>query len=243
MDILDIASPITYSKKLVIFFDVMGWKSHVWAAGSDPAKEGHLALLPRLLKSSNILQAAASGEARITSFSDCCVISVPFDQATLANVIYGLSSVFLGAALSGFLLRAGVTVGEIHHEQDIVFGPALNAAHDLESKGRYPRIILDKGVPDLTNLQLLEGMLGNDEHGTFVDPYALQYVKSDYLKKESLPDGTFMSIPTSKAIEIYTVLLLRLEDMLAKAENEKPKDQVNWLYTRVRRQHKSILGG
>lgn len=243
MDSSDLTSPITYDERLVVFFDVMGWKSHVSDAGSDPAKVGHLSLIPRLLKSSTILQAAGSGEARITSFSDCCVISLPYKQETLSHVIYELSNVFVGAAVAGFLLRAGVTVGNIHHENDIVFGPALNVAHGLESKGLYPRIILDKNIPALKNVELIEGMLGDDEHGVYVDSYALQFIKSDYLRKETFPEGKFMGMPTNKAVEIYTVLLLRLEAMLCKAEGEKPKKQVDWLYARVRQQHKKILNG
>ena len=84
-------------------------------------------------------------------------------------------------------------------------------------------------------------MLGDDELGAYVDPYALRFIESDYLRKESFPEGTFMGIPTNKAVEIYTVLLLRLEAMLSKAEGEKSKKQVNWLYARVRQQHKGIL--
>lgn len=243
MEYSDLTSPITYDERLVVFFDVMGWKSHVLDAGNDPIKIGHLSLIPRLLKSSTILQAAGSGEARITSFSDCCVISLPYKPETLSHVIYGLSNVFVGAAVARFLLRAGVTIGKIHHENDIVFGPALNAAHGLESNGVYPRIILDKSIPALKDIELIEGMLGDDELGAYVDPYALRFIESDYLRKESFPEGTFMGIPTNKAVEIYTVLLLRLEAMLSKAEGEKSKKQVNWLYARVRQQHKGILNG
>jgi hypothetical protein len=243
MDSSDFSSPITYDERLVVFFDVMGWKSHVSDAGRDPVKVGQLSLIPRLLKSSILLQAAGSGKAQITSFSDCCVISLPYKQETLSQVIYGLSNVFVGAAIAGFLLRAGVTVGNIHHENGIVFGPALNVAHDLESKGRFPRIILDKSIPALKNVELIEGMLGEDEYGAYVDPYALQFIKSDYLRKESFPEGKFMGMPTNKAVEIYTVLLLRLEAMLSKAEDGKPKEQVNWLYARVRQQHREILNG
>ena len=243
MDSSALTSPIMYDERLVVFFDVMGWKSHVSDAGNDPVKIGLLSLIPRLLKSSTILQAAGSGDGQITSFSDCCVISLPYKQETLSQVIYGLSNVFVGAAVEGFLLRAGITVGNIHHENDIVFGPALNVAHGLESDGFYPRIILDKSIPALKGIELIEGMLGEDDLGAYVDPYALQFIKSDYLRKESFPDGKFMGIPGNKAVEIYTVLLLRLEAILSKAEGDKPKKQLNWLYARVRQQHKEILNG
>ncbi|MDV5097196.1 hypothetical protein RYH74_07820 [Pseudomonas sp. LSJ-87] len=243
MDNVDLMSPITYDDRLVIFFDVMGWKSHIAWAGDDPFKVGMLSLMPKLLKRSSVLQGAGSSDARITAFSDCCVVSIPFSEESLPQVLYGLSNVFVGAAMAGFLLRAGATIGKLHHENDIVFGPGLNVAHGLESNGFYPRIILDKDVPSLKALQLLEGMKGEDEYGLFVDPFTLPFVKSGYLAKDSYPDGTFMGIPANKATEIYTVLLMRLEEMLGKAGTDKSKKQVNWLYARVRQQHKQILGG
>jgi hypothetical protein len=242
MEETNLISPITYGERLVVFFDVMGWKAHVLEAGNDPVKIGQLSLIPRLLKSSSVLQAAATGKAQITSFSDCCVISMPYDQASLAQIFYGLCNVFVGAAVSGFLLRAGVTVGQLHHENDIVFGPALNEAHDLESKGVYPRIAVNGKIEELTQLPLLNGMTGIDDIGHFVNPYTLPFVRSEFLKKESFPQGTFMEIPTDKAVEIYTILVGRLEHALANAEG-KAKDQVNWLYARVRQEHKKILGG
>lgn len=243
MDNFDLVSPITYENRLVIFFDVMGWKSHISSAGNDPLKVGMLALIPKLLKESRVLQAAGSGDARITSFSDCCVVSVPFSENLLPQVLYGLSNVFVGAAIAGFLLRAGVTVGKLHHNNDIVFGPGLNVAHSLESEGFYPRITLDKNVSSLQKLQMLEGMQGDDEFGLFVDPFTLPFVKSGYLTKDSYPDSTFMGIPTNKSTEIYTILLMRLEEMLGKAGTDRAKKQVNWPYARVRQQHKQILEG
>ena len=243
MDNSDLISPITYDERLVIFFDVMGWKSHIDCAGNDPAKVGMLSLMPKLLKRSSVLQVAGLGDARITSFSDCCVVSVPFSEQSLPQVLYGLCNVFVGAAMAGFLLRAGVTVGKLHHVNDIVFGPGLNAAHSLESKGFYPRIILDKEASSLKGLEMLGGMQGEDQRGLFIDPFTLPFVKSGYLAKDSYPDGTFMGIPTNKSTEIYTALLMSLETMLGKAGTDRAKEQISWAYARVRQQYKQILGG
>jgi len=43
-----------------------------------------------------------------------------------------------------------VTIGLLHHDTDIVFGPALNRAYVLESQqAQYPRIIIDPQAPEL----------------------------------------------------------------------------------------------
>jgi hypothetical protein len=43
------------------------------------------------------------------------------------------------------LLRGGIVVGKLLHENNIMFGPAFNQAYDLESKSAlYPRIVIDE---------------------------------------------------------------------------------------------------
>ncbi len=50
----------------------------------------------------------------------------------------------IAAAMQGFLLRGGITVGQIIHDDECVFGPGLNRAYELESKiATYPRFVLD----------------------------------------------------------------------------------------------------
>nr|WP_317187917.1 hypothetical protein [Acinetobacter gerneri] len=41
------------------------------------------------------------------------------------------------------LLRGALTIGEIYHDENMVFGPAMVEAYELESKvAEFPRIIL-----------------------------------------------------------------------------------------------------
>ena len=54
------------------------------------------------------------------------------------------------AASQGVWVRGGVTVGNILHDDDVVFGPALNRAYELESKvAKFPRIVLDVEIDEL----------------------------------------------------------------------------------------------
>lgn len=243
MVISDLIAPINYEERIVVFFDVLGWKSHISNAGNDPVKIGQLALIPKLLKSSPLLQTTGSGEAKITSFSDCCVISIPYKEEFLPQIIYGLSNIFIGSAICGFLLRAGVTIGQLHHQEDIVFGPALNKAYQLESKGVYPRIILDDAIPELNHLDIIPDMLDNDSLGLFVDPYKLSFAKSTHLINSSFPKEDFLGVATDNGVTIYTLLLLRLEEILAKTEKKEHRTRANWVYARVRQQLKTVLGG
>ena len=236
-------SPISYEERIVVFFDVLGWKSHVCNAGDDPQKIGHLALIPKLLKSEPILEAAevnSSFGTRITSFSDCCVLSIPYREELLPNIIYGLSNTFIGCALMGFLLRAGVTVGKLHHENDIVFGPAMNRAYELESKGIYPRIIIDSNIPSLINLNIHPDMLSTDEVGTFVNPYEWSFIKSVDCQNP-FPPERFMGMETNTAKTLFTCLHDSLLKILDSAKEDKHRKRANWPYSKVRQQFKHIL--
>ena len=47
----------------------------------------------------------------------------------------------------GCLLRGGVTIGPLFHENGVVFGGGLVQAYRMESDGaRYPRIIVSQSV-------------------------------------------------------------------------------------------------
>lgn len=243
MDSSGLLAPINYEKRIVIFFDVLGWKSHIQDAGDDPDKVGRLALLPKILQSLPVLQAAEAGspsDVRITSFSDCCVISVPYDESALPSIIYGLSNTFIGSALMGFLLRAGVTIGNLYHEGDIVFGPAMNRAYSLESTGVYPRVVLDPDIPSFSNLNLFEGMILKCDCGLFVDPYTLSFVRSEYCQNP-IANEKFMVVDTDKALTLYTMLQQSLESILGKAKTEEHRKRANWPYARVRSQLRLML--
>ena len=45
----------------------------------------------------------------------------------------------------GILLRGGITVGQLCHKDNIVYGPAMVEAYELESKSAiYPRVIVSE---------------------------------------------------------------------------------------------------
>lgn len=243
MDIENLLSPISYEERIVVFFDVLGWKSHVRNAGDDPQKIGHLALIPKILRSEQILEAADTSSSvgtRITSFSDCCVLSIPYCEESLPNIIYGLSNTFVGCALMGFLLRAGVTIGKVHHENDIVFGPAMNMAYELESKGIYPRIIIDPNILSLMNLKLHPNMLSKDKIGSFVNLYEWSFIKSANCQNP-IPTERFLGVETNTAKTLFTCLHEALLKILDSASEDKHRERANWPYSKVRQQFKQIL--
>jgi hypothetical protein len=93
-------------------------------------------------------RSASLGDAAdfmMTQFSDCIVISYKADRpAALFQLVNKLSLLVVSIADRGYLLRGGLTFGDLLHTDKIVVGPALLRAHELESTvAGVPRVIID----------------------------------------------------------------------------------------------------
>jgi hypothetical protein len=92
----------------------------------------------------------------VKQFSDCAVISLlcsatsedKYEDLGRLNMFFStLHKLQLLMLEKGFLLRGAITKGKFYHKDNIILGPALNKAVDLEQKtARYPRIIISKPV-------------------------------------------------------------------------------------------------
>src|SRR6476469_9716354 len=121
-----------YENRMLAFCDVLGWRSQIGRAGSDPKKIGTLRRQILLVKRV-IGNVKGVADLRFSSFSDNIVLSGPVSDFTLAAFKVLLSDYQLVSAVHGFLTRGAVTVGDICHDNEVVFGPALNRAYELES--------------------------------------------------------------------------------------------------------------
>jgi hypothetical protein len=162
---------LAYENRLVAFFDILGWRNEIAAAGSDPRHIARLASALRMFNANT--GSVGDAGARLTTFSDNVVFSKPFVAGDLAWLLQSLAITQLGLAVQGFWLRGAVTVGPLHHDQHIVFGPALNKAYELESEvALYPRILLDTGT-----LQPPKGtdFIEEEAGETFLNPFTPRF--------------------------------------------------------------------
>lgn len=223
---------VSYERRIVCFFDILGWKEHVEEAGTDPQKIEKLTFLPRLLTGHEVTELNNSS-SRLTSFSDCAVVSFLASEVDVNTFIGGLAQVFLGAAVEGFFLRAGVTIGDICHTKNMVFGPALNRAHELESTGGHPRIIIDENVPELSILGCVE-----EEVGTFfVDPF-----KYALLSEVTNRSDTLTALSRSECLIYQNICSLQNSvEPKQRPKSPSPLEKMNWLHYRVRRLLQSVM--
>ena len=142
-----------YSKRIVTFIDVLGFKNHIdKSIGNNNYAQHLLSVMKRIanIKDENdngILSQKELGK-EVTVFSDCIVISYPLEnEGSLFFILLDIIHIQLDLYFAKIVIRGGVTIGDLYHDDNIVFGPAMVEAYRLESKvAKYPRIIIEKDV-------------------------------------------------------------------------------------------------
>ncbi len=235
--VADLLRDVSYERRVVIFYDVLGWQNHIKRAAK---KREDVGLLRRVvLKMVRAPHLKKDLEIKVSTFSDNVVISQKPGPNT-PMLLMQLAIWQLGAAINGFLLRGGVTVGDVIHEDEIVFGPGLNRAYYLESKiARYPRFVLD---PNCINEFGNFGDLCETEEGvTFINPFRLAFC--EHLRGATYESGEALAkagLPTPQSAYknfsnemILHMIVDSLNSQIRVPINDKDFAKVAWLYDRL----------
>jgi hypothetical protein len=172
---------VRYERRLVGFSDVLGWRSHIADTVTDPARVKWLRVLAQGWSDlSKPDYAIGFGGLRITSFSDNVVLSQEPKEPRFIIARMGIMQV--NAAAGGFLVRGGVTVGDIIHTSDFVFGPALNRAYEIENTlAIYPRVLVDPLI--IQEFGPIREPVVNEGDEYFVDAFTPRFL--DVLSRET----------------------------------------------------------
>jgi hypothetical protein len=154
-----------------------------------------------------------------------------------------MTSFQLSSAIKGYLLRGGVTIGDVIHDDEVVFGPGLNRAYYLESKvAKMPRFVLDNEV--INELGNLGDLPVTEEGVTFLDPFRLEYCaymletgrpveRSERFPQMEMPDDL------RDVLDAWTVMKFvrdSLKDQISVALKDRDYEKVAWLFDRVARE-------
>jgi hypothetical protein len=148
----ELPTPVPYERRFIAYIDILGWSE----AYRDRNKLNmvaevarHLSELPRsfsksvkdeIKKTKGVVVDPIHQESEVVAFSDSLAVSTP------VGVDYTLFFKFLtfvcrDLLTRGFLTRGGVTVGDLYHKENMIFGPALVEAVTLEKEAIYPRLV------------------------------------------------------------------------------------------------------
>lgn len=142
-----------YENRIVAFLDILGYKNHIMSTQYDHKSRQTLFNIMKYLR--RIQNDNYDGDfsmgilgREISVFSDSIVISYPIAyEACVFHIIIDIIHIQNNLMHMGFLVRGGIEIGLIFHDANIVFGPAMVKAYEIESKkAKYPRIIINNDV-------------------------------------------------------------------------------------------------
>lgn len=146
----------SYDTRIVCFIDILGFSSIIKETSKRKVAEP-LALFQvcEAIKMINSFGDIVKNEVEIeglmvTQFSDSIVISFPWKENS-SDILLAFSAIrYMQVYLIkefNILMRGGIVIGEVIHDNEILVGPAMIAAYELESKcAVYPRIVIDPKV-------------------------------------------------------------------------------------------------
>ncbi|MBY5704152.1 hypothetical protein HFO38_15700 [Rhizobium leguminosarum] len=138
--------PDEYRERVVAFVDILGFSSLVYDADQDVELRRKIL---HALRQVSVLRGPIEGDTsfRAQSFSDCLILTADNTAAGLWRILFAISDLTWHLLDIGVLLRGGVTIGNVLHDDEIVFGVGINRAYHLENKlADMPRVLLDDKV-------------------------------------------------------------------------------------------------
>jgi len=147
---------VEYQKRFVAFIDILGFRDIIDRSTCEPPE----IKIEDILSALNYPDPVGKGKMiigevgdisnsdhKVTQFSDCIVISAEYSDKGLLNLVDHIERIAFNLLKLGFFCRGGISSGSLYHDSNIVFGPAMIEAYDLEhDKANCPRVILSKDV-------------------------------------------------------------------------------------------------
>lgn len=237
---------LKYENRVCLFLDILGFSEHVKQSVDKDGKEiaqkvSEIATLLELLPLKMKTFGNINSDRQITQFSDSIVISFQLnDKNAFIQLLDDIIQIVVNFILKGYLVRGGIAYGYLLHNDNIVFGPAMSSAYELESKiAIYPRIIFDR--------ELVEELINNGDF-TLKSLFYDEAESSNFWKEDF--DGKYY-LNFLKAAEIYMEpiyyynhFLPELRKFITTAlrnrSNQSVRTKYGWLKTKFNSQLESI---
>jgi hypothetical protein len=153
---IDKKSHRVYEQRVIAFVDILGW-SEACKTESSILKEATQAIDDVAIRYCRFIKDDMKNihnmhinpiylSVQFAAFSDCFVVSMPAHSGY--RIIDGAAEVCRKLLHLGFLTRGGITVGDLHHIDNVIFGPALIDAVRLEKEAVYPRLVCSPELID-----------------------------------------------------------------------------------------------
>ncbi|MCU1137040.1 hypothetical protein [Stenotrophomonas maltophilia] len=221
-----------FENRLCVFLDFLGFRDHLNRADADPShvkriSEAFACFNENLKQGNGILDSR-----QYSQYSDCVTLSCRVDEPS--SVYYLLSELLeiqIALAGRGFLMRGGVTVGQLVHDEEQLFGPAQVRAFELESREAiYPRILVDEQVIEIGRSCPAPHHDPDDEEG-----YLRSIVSQDFDGRLFIGYTTYRSIVEVVGVEAdeyapYMAQVIKIVEQGLQSKDAPTLAKNLWLY-------------
>ena len=148
-----------YERKLVVFLDLLGFGDIILKAGDNPERilrirdflQATKSLIERIYQLDKYGLKIKSGSFRHYFFSDTVIMTCPYTsyEYLLALFVWVMSYQIELLIKEGVFIRGAIVYDDVFEEKDIIFGPALLNAYNIERKDAvWPRVVVTQSVID-----------------------------------------------------------------------------------------------
>ena len=161
-----------YEKRIIAFVDILGFSTMIKDSENNTnvqkkIKDAMTVIHNLRHDTDSIL------DIQISTFSDSAVISYPLStRSAMFYILIDIIHLQLELGSIGVMIRGGISIGDLYHKDDVVFGPAMNEAYRLENKiAEMPRVVIMKDMLVLGARETLDN-----------NPYAIESDLKDIMK-------------------------------------------------------------
>ncbi|MEZ2659521.1 hypothetical protein [Aneurinibacillus aneurinilyticus] len=141
-----------YQERAVAFIHLMEFDSVIDESANDSAQASAILTALKYVEETTVKKkhdvwGLKLPGKQMTIFSNSIAISYPveYNSGALYQLLVDVCHLQLNLLDKGFFVRGGVSVGKLYHEGNMVFGPALAEARQLEAKvAKYARVVLSE---------------------------------------------------------------------------------------------------
>lgn len=136
------AESANYNERTVAFIDILGFADLVVRADRDGKLRDQIITALGKVRSVGS-PGAGNSDLRTQNFSDSLILSAKATAEGFWHLLLSIDALAWNLLQIGVLIRGGVTIGNLHHDENIVFGVGINNAYRLESTvAKVPRVAL-----------------------------------------------------------------------------------------------------
>jgi hypothetical protein len=230
-----------YEERYVAYIDILGFRSLIDQLDSGRMSPSHLRDVLKMVHEHPSFRVnwAESSDFRARSISDAVALSAAPRPEGFEHLVFAISELATNLLSYGYLIRGAITKGKLWHDDEVIFGPGLVRAYDMEARiARYPRIIVTLDVateveryvhanPSAWSSKVFRNILLQADDGPMYLHILLEMIRELLAQYRSFPDGTVFA--RERFFQNVLVMRNNLQDAFdSSIDDPKIFEKVQW---------------